>query len=85
MRAALQRGKIVTTTKLVIDRSKFPTANDDYTPSQRRIVDARLAESDEDIKHRRIYGPFNTAEEMAASVEANIRRLRAAKRQTKAV
>jgi hypothetical protein len=85
MRAALQRGKIVTATKLVIDRSKFPTANDDYTPSQRRIVDARLAESDEDIKHRRIYGPFNTAEEMAASVEANIRRLRAAKRQTKAV
>jgi AbrB family looped-hinge helix DNA binding protein len=82
--AAFQRGKIVITPKLVIDRSKFPTADDDYTPSQRRIVDARLAESDEDIRRRRIYGPFNTAEEMAASVEVNIRKLRAAKRQNKA-
>jgi len=35
----------------VIDRSKFPTANDEYTPQQRRIIDARLAESD-------VAGPF---------------------------
>jgi AbrB family looped-hinge helix DNA binding protein len=81
--AAFQRGKIVITPKLVVDRSKFPTAEDEYTPAQRRIIDARLAKSDEDIKHGRVYGPFNTAEEMAASVEANIKKLRTAKKKTK--
>jgi AbrB family looped-hinge helix DNA binding protein len=81
--AAFQRGKIVITPKLVIDRSKFPAAADEYTPSERRIVDARLAKSDQDIEHDRVYGPFDTAEEMAASVEANIKKLRAAKRKTK--
>ena len=44
------RGQIVITPKLVIDRSKFPSADSDYTPAQRRIIDARLAKADEDIK-----------------------------------
>jgi AbrB family looped-hinge helix DNA binding protein len=26
----------------VVDRSKFSNANDEYTPEQRRIIDARL-------------------------------------------
>src|SRR5713226_2288661 len=78
-----QRGKIVITPKVVIDRSKFPSADAEYTPAQRRIVDARLAKSDEDIKRGRVYGPFNSAEEMAASIEANIKKLRAAKRKAK--
>ena len=30
--ASLQRGKIVLTPKMVIDRSKFSTADNDYTP-----------------------------------------------------
>ena len=81
--AAFQRGKIVITPKLVIDRSGFPTADEEYTPAQRRIIDARLAKSDDDITHGRIYGPFNTAEEMSASVEANIRKLRAVKKRVK--
>lgn len=78
--AAFQRGKIVLTPKLLIDRSRFPIADEEYTPAQRRIIDARLAKSDEDIKHGRTYGPFNTAAEMAASIEANIRKLRAARK-----
>lgn len=45
-------------------------ADVEYTPEQRRVIDARLAKSDEDIKHGRVYGPFNTAEEMAVSIEA---------------
>ena len=81
--AAFQRGKIVLTPKLVIDRSRFPAADEEYTRAQRRIIDARLAKSDEDIQHGRTYGPFNTAEEMAASIEANIRKLRAAKKRAK--
>jgi bifunctional DNA-binding transcriptional regulator/antitoxin component of YhaV-PrlF toxin-antitoxin module len=59
---------------------KLPRADDEYTPEQRRIIDARLAKADEDIEHGRVYGPFNTADEMAASIEAKIKNLRAAKR-----
>ncbi len=44
----------------MLDRSKFPTADDEYTAAQPRVIDARLAKSDEDIKHGRVYGPFNT-------------------------
>jgi AbrB family looped-hinge helix DNA binding protein len=58
---------------------KPPVAHDDYTPAQRREIDARLAKSDEDILAGRVYGPFTSAAKMAASIEANIRKLRAAK------
>src|ERR1700683_1065041 len=81
--AAFQRGKIVITPKLVIDRSQFPTADEEYTPAQRRTIDARLAKSDEDIKHGRVYGPFNSAEEMAASIESNTRKSQGVKKKTK--
>ncbi len=57
-----------------------PNADDEYTPAQRRVIDARLAKSDEDIKAGRVYGPFTTAEEMAASIEENIKKSRATKR-----
>ena len=60
--ASVQRGKIVLTPKLLIDRSRFPNADDEYTPAQRRVIDARLAKSDEDIKRGRVYGPFSTHE-----------------------
>jgi len=42
--ATVFRGKIVLTPKLVIDRSQFPTADDDYSPAQRRKVDGTLGE-----------------------------------------
>jgi AbrB family looped-hinge helix DNA binding protein len=83
--ASVQRGKIVLTPKLVNDCAKFPRVDDEYTPAQRRIIDARLAKADEDIRRGRVYGPFNTAEEMAASVEAKIKALPAAKGKTKPV
>ena len=60
--------KIVITPQVVIDRAKFPSANGEYTPAQRRIVDARLAKSDEDIKHGRVYGPFETHKEFMAAL-----------------
>jgi len=31
--------RIVITPAPVIDRSKFPTADDEYTPEQRRVID----------------------------------------------
>jgi AbrB family looped-hinge helix DNA binding protein len=80
--ATVLRGKIVLTPKLVIDRSGFPTANDEYTPAQRRIIDARLAKADEDIKHGRTVGPFNTADEMIAHMKGELKK-RAALRKAK--
>ena len=55
---AFQRGKIVITPRLVIHRAQFPNAYDEYTPAQRRIIDARLDESEEDLKKGRALGPL---------------------------
>ena len=38
--------QIVITPRLVMDRSKFPTADDEYTAEQRRALDASLTESE---------------------------------------
>jgi len=56
--AKAERGKIVLTPKLIVDR--------EYTPAQRRVIDARLAESLEQAKKGETYGPFETHEEMIA-------------------
>jgi hypothetical protein len=48
--AAFHRGRIVITPKLPIDRSKFPTADDEYTPAQRRAIDARLNRAAAEVK-----------------------------------
>ena len=60
--------------------TKPPVADDEYTPKQRQIIDREIAKGLEDIKKGRTYGPFNTVEEMAASIEANIKKFRSAKR-----
>ena len=70
-------GKITIVSKLP---AAAATAEDEYTPEQRRIIEAQLAEGLEDIKKGRTYGPFNTVEEMIASMEANIRKSRPAKK-----
>ena len=62
---------------------KATEAADEYTPAQRRRIDARLRKAGEDIKAGRVYGPFESAGEMAKSIEANIRKLRAARRESK--
>jgi len=85
MEVSFHRGKIVLVPKMVIDRSKFPNTDGEFTPAQRRGIDARLAKSDADIKHGRVYGPFATAKEMAASIEGNIKKPRAPKKKGKAV
>ena len=82
--ASVHRGKIVLTPKLVTDRSKFPTADDEYTPEQRRIMDARLAESEDDLKKGRTFGPFNTADEMIASMKHQLQKRAAAKKAKRA-
>ena len=62
---------------------KLPNADDEYTAAERRFIDARLAKADEDVQAGRVYGPFDTAEDLAASIETNIRKTRAARRAAK--
>jgi AbrB family looped-hinge helix DNA binding protein len=38
------------------------------------IVDRRLAEALEDVKRGRTYGPFETADELIASLRANLKK-----------
>ena len=73
---AFKRGQIVITPTLVIDRSKFPTADEDYTPAQRKIIDVHLAAAEIGPFH----GPFNTADEMIAHMKAELKKRAAAKK-----
>lgn len=50
---------------------KLPTADDEYTPEQRAIVDAQLAEGLEDIRKGRVSPKFDTVDEMLASLKAS--------------
>ena len=66
--AAFSRGKIVITPKLVIDRSQFPNADNEYTPAQRRAVDRGIAQSEREYKQGRGFGPFASHAEFIASL-----------------
>jgi hypothetical protein len=79
LEAKVEKGKIVLTPKIVIDRSQFPNADDEYTPAQRRVIDARLAKSEREYKQGRSFGPFNSAEDMIASLHKESAKLGAKK------
>ncbi len=76
--ASVQHGKIVLTPKMA-DRSRFPSADNEYTPAQRRIIDARLARGLADVKAGRTIGPFETHEEFIASLHKETKKLKAKK------
>lgn len=78
--AAFSHGKIILTPRAVIDRSKFPTANGEYTPEQRRIVDAGIAQGIEDFKKGRSHGPFASARAASAYIERMAKQRPPAKR-----
>jgi bifunctional DNA-binding transcriptional regulator/antitoxin component of YhaV-PrlF toxin-antitoxin module len=59
---------------------KLPSADDEYTPKQRRAIDAQLAEGLADIKAGRTAGPFNTADEMIAHMKGELKKRAAAKK-----
>jgi len=59
---------------------EVPGADDEYTPAQRRMIDARLAKADDDIRKGRTYGPFNSAGEMIADMKAQLRKRAAARK-----
>jgi hypothetical protein len=63
-----------------VERSKLPNADDEYTQAQRRIIDARLDESEGDLKKGRTAGPFNSAAEMVAHLKGELKKRAAAKK-----
>ena len=65
------------TPKLVIDRSKFKNTDNEYTPAQRRTIDAQLAESLEDVKKGRVSPAFEMIADFAASLKADAKKLKA--------
>ena len=74
--AAFHRGKIVLTPKVVLDRSKFPSADDEYTPAQRRAIDRGIAQSLKEIDQGRSYGPFDSHSAFVASLRSESKKLR---------
>jgi len=53
---------------------KLPAADDEYTPAQRRMIDARLAAGLADITAGRTFGPFDGADEMIAHMKAQLKK-----------
>lgn len=53
---------------------KPPTADAEYTPKQRRIIDARLKKALAEVERGHTAGPFNTADEMIASLKHELKR-----------
>ena len=83
MEFSLLGGKIVITPKVVIDRSQFPDANDEYTPEQRATIDAGIRQGLEDFKKGRSHGPFATAKEASDYIERAAKELAAANKPAK--
>jgi AbrB family looped-hinge helix DNA binding protein len=61
--------RIIITPQPVIDRSKFPTADDEYTPEQRHSISARLDRAEK----RPFYGPFKNGAEVAGFLKEKVR------------
>ena len=58
---------------------KPPSAENEYMPAQRRIVDRALAKGLEDIRRGRLQGPFSSHEEFTASLHQEVGKLDARK------
>ena len=55
---------------------KLPDADDEYTPEQRRAIDARLREAEKGP----YYGPFDTIDEMIADLRGRVAKHKGAKK-----
>jgi len=62
-----------------VDRSQFPTADDDYTAQQRRVIDAQLRKADADIRAGRVSKAFSDHGEFLADLHKAAARLSARK------
>ena len=58
--ARAHRGRIILTPRLLVDR--------EYSPSQRRVIDARLAKAEADIKAGRVSKAYSSHEEFTTDL-----------------
>lgn len=63
---------------------KLPSADDEYTPAQRRVIDARLKLALDGVKKGHTAGPFDTPAEMVASLKRDIRKMSRSKPKSRA-
>ncbi len=49
---------------------KLPPADDEYTPEQRKIIDAQIAEGLDDLRKGRVSRRFDTVDKMLASLKS---------------
>ncbi len=66
--SSVRRGKIVLVPKLVIERGKFPTDEDEYTPAQRRAIDRGITQSLKEYKQGRGSRQFEIPQSLMASL-----------------
>src|SRR6266699_2371856 len=59
---------------------KAPNADDEYTPEQRRIIDAELDEAEKGPS----YGPFDTADQAIAHMKSELKKRAALKKSKRA-
>jgi AbrB family looped-hinge helix DNA binding protein len=57
-----------------------PKSDDEYTPAQRKAIDRGIAKSEREYAEGKSYGPFDTASDAIASLDANLRRRARAKK-----
>lgn len=55
---------------------KLPAADGEYTPEQRRVIDAQIAEGLDDVRKGRVSPRFDTVDEMLASLKSGKKSLR---------
>ena len=67
---------------IITIRKSQDLEDDNYTPAQRRVIDARLAESAEEVRQGRVYGPFTTMAELERSLR-RVGKASVAKRKSK--
>lgn len=78
-RAGFQRGQeleVKASGGVITILPKLPSADDEYTPEQRRIIDARLAKGLADLRAGRVQGPFSTHKEFIDSLHKEAERIR---------
>lgn len=82
-RAGFKRGQVleVKSTDGVV--TIVPKPDDEYTPAERRAINRGVAQSEKEYAAGLGRGPFSTAQEFSASMEADIKKLRTAKRKAK--
>jgi len=56
----------------IVTIRKLSPLDKEYTPAQRRVIDARLDEAEKGA----FYGPFNTVDDMIAHLELEVKRRR---------